>query len=167
MGRPGYKLVNDSNLDWNQALPEVGDFASRRAIDQVLLDEYGFTDPTPYIPSAQLWDCQQPAATDANRWAVISANFLGESGNCGWLMRYPHEALAGGSMYAIHLPETIPAAGQPGGPPRPEDYRYFGGFPGFDVRSLFIRCIRDPQQLQATMEWIKATGGKLNASSKK
>ena len=28
LGRPGYLLVNDSNIDWNQALPQVESFVS-------------------------------------------------------------------------------------------------------------------------------------------
>jgi hypothetical protein len=71
-------------------------------------------------------------------------------------MQYPHQVLAGGSMYAIHLPPIIPAAGTPGGPPLPEAYRYFGGFPGFDPRPIFVNCIRDPQQLQPTMDRMQA-----------
>ena len=60
-------------------------------------------------------------------------------------------------MYAVQLPQTIPAAGAPGGPPLPEDYRYFGGAPGFDVRAIFANCIRDPQQLQPTMDRMQAS----------
>src|SRR4029077_18660603 len=45
MGRPGYLLVNDSNLDWNQALPEVENFVRQRGLNQLLLDEYGFSEP--------------------------------------------------------------------------------------------------------------------------
>jgi hypothetical protein len=50
--------------------------------------------------------------------------------NCGWLTRFPHEVLAGGSMYAFRLPPAIPAVGAPGGPPSPEAYRSLGGTPG-------------------------------------
>jgi hypothetical protein len=71
-------------------------------------------------------------------------------------MMYPHQALAGGSMYAIQLPQTIPAAGAPGGPPLPGDYRYFGGVPFFDPRPIFFNCIRDPQQLQPTLDRFQA-----------
>jgi hypothetical protein len=71
-------------------------------------------------------------------------------------MQYPHQVLAGGSMYAVQLPEIIPAAGQPGGPPLPADYRYLGGMPGFDPRSIFSNCIRDPKQLQPTMDHFQA-----------
>jgi hypothetical protein len=67
-------------------------------------------------------------------------------------------------MYAIQLPQTIPAAGRPGGPPLPEDYRYFGGAP-FDIRGIFSKCIRDPQQLQPIMDRMMA--GMQAAAQKK
>jgi Dolichyl-phosphate-mannose-protein mannosyltransferase len=157
MGRPGYLLVNDSNLDWNQSLPEVENFVRQRGLNQILLDEYGFSEPTAYVPQAELWRCQQPSPADGGRWAVVSASNIADGSNCLWLMLYPHEALAGGSMYAIQVPQTIPAAGSRGGPPLPADYRYFGGAPGFDVRAIFANCIRDPQQLQPTMDRMQAS----------
>jgi hypothetical protein len=43
-GRPGYALVGNSNLDWNQS-PQVEDFRSAAQSKRVLLDEYGFSDP--------------------------------------------------------------------------------------------------------------------------
>jgi hypothetical protein len=156
MGRPGYLLVNDSNLDWNQALPEVESFVRQRGLNHILLDEYGFSEPTVYVPQAELWNCQQPSPADGGRWAAVSANNIADGSNCLWLMRYPHQILAGGSMYAIQLPQTIPAAGTPGGPPLPEDYRYFGGGPLFDPRPIFSNCIRDPQQLQPTLDRMQA-----------
>src|SRR6266852_5059841 len=156
LGHPGYLLVNDSNLDWNQALPEVESFVRQHGLNQILLDEYGFSEPTAYVPQAQLWSCQQPSPADGGQWAVVSVSSIADGHNCLWLMQYPHQALAGGSMYAIQLPQTIPAAGSPGGPPLPEDYRYFGGAPGFDVRVTFLKCIRDPQQLQPTLDRMQA-----------
>lgn len=156
MGHPVHELVNDSNVDWNQSLPEAEVFARRHGLHQLLLDEYGFSNLSVYIPQAQPWDCQQPTESNAGQWAVLSANFLGESGTCGWLLQYPHEILAGGSLYAVHLPELIPSAGQAGGPPLPQDYRNFGGAP-FDLRPIFQRCIRDPGQLEPTMDWVKSS----------
>lgn len=155
MGRPGYLLVNDSNLDWNQALPEVESFVRQRGLNQILLDEYGFSEPTAYVPQAQIWSCQEPSPADGGQWVVVSASSIADGHNCLWLMRYPHQVLAGGGMYAIQLPQTIPAAGAPGGPPLPEAYRYIGGFP-FDPRSVFLNCIRDPQRLQPTMDRMQA-----------
>jgi hypothetical protein len=152
LGRPGYVLVNDSNLDWNQSLPEAEAFVRQHGLQQVLLDEYGFSDAAAYVPEAQPWDCQQPTPNSGGQWAVVSANFMVDAGNCIWLMQYPHETLAGGSMIAVRLPETIPAVGQPGGPPMPETFRYLGGMKEFDPRSILANCIRDPQQLQPTMD---------------
>ena len=156
LGRPAYELVNDSNVDWNHALPEVEKFGRERGLHQVLLDEYGFSDPAAYLPEATQWNCQQPSAGDGGRWAVVTANYMNDSRNCVWLMRYPHQALAGGSMYAFQLPGIIPAAGAPGGPPAPADYRYLGGMPGFDPMAIFGACVRDPQQLQPTMDRMQA-----------
>jgi hypothetical protein len=158
MGRPGYDLVNDSNLDWNHALPEVETFVRQRGLNQILLDQYGFSEPERYLPQALLWDCQQPAAHDGGQWTAVSANYMEESANCIWLLRYPHQVLAGGSMYAVQLPQIIPAAGQPGGPPLPADYHYFAGMHtgDFDVRTVFLNCMRDPNQLQPTMDRFQA-----------
>jgi len=149
-GRPGYMMVNDSNLDWNQALPAVEDFVQRRGLNHILLDEYGFSDPTAYVSQAQVWNCQRPSPEDGGQWSVVSASNIADGSNCVWLMSYPHEVLAGGSMYAVQLPEIIPAAGTPGGPPLPENYRYFGGFP-MDTRPIFVGCIRDPEQIEPTI----------------
>jgi hypothetical protein len=158
MGRPGYDLVNDSNLDWNHALPEVEAFVRERGIKQILLDQYAFAEPERYVPQALLWDCQQPAAHDGGQWTAVSANYMEESGNCVWLLQYPHEVLAGGSMYVVQLPQIIPAPGQPGGPPLPADYHYFAGLHAGDIdpRGIFLICIRDPQQLQPTMDRLVA-----------
>jgi hypothetical protein len=158
MGRPGYALVNDSNLDWNHALPEVESFVRQGDLRKVLLDEYGFTDPAAYVPRALLWNCQSPSPEDGGQWAVVSANYMLDSGNCVWLMKYEHQALAGGSMYAVKLPEIIPAAGQAGGPPLPADYRYIGGVREFNLLEIFLKCVRDPEQLQPTMDYFMKKG---------
>jgi hypothetical protein len=166
MGRPGYELVNDSNLDWNHALPEVEAFVHQRGITHVLIDEYGFSDPAVYVPQAQDWNCQTPSAGDAGQWAVVSGNNIGDAHNCRWLLRYLQQTLAGGSMLAFRLPKPIPAAGAPGGPPLPQDYHYFSGmqFEGTDVKTIFIRFVRDPAQLEPTMKWV---GEAMKAASQK
>jgi dolichyl-phosphate-mannose-protein mannosyltransferase len=153
MGKPGYLLVNDSNLDWDQAAPEVEAFARQHGVNPVLLDQYGFSVADAYIPQARPWNCQEPASTDAGKWVFVSPNNLVDSRNCLWLMQYPHEALGGGSMYAVSLPAVIPPAGQSGGPPAPKDFRFFGGgMLPFDPREVFTACIRDPAQLEPTMQ---------------
>jgi hypothetical protein len=156
-GRPAYDLVADSNLDWNQGLLEAENFVRQRGLPHVLIDAYGFSDPTVYVPEAQFWNCQEAAPGDGGQWAIVSANLIRESHNCIWLMRFPHEALAGGSMYAFQLPGAIAPAGTPGGPPLPENYRKFANasFPG-DIRLMFLNSIRDPQQLQPTWDQMAA-----------
>jgi hypothetical protein len=160
MGRPAYLLVNDSNLDWNQARPDVQQFVERRGLETVLIDEYGYSEPTVYVPRARFWNCQTPSASDAGLWAVLSANVIAESHNCLWLLQYPQERLAGGSMYAFKLPVVIPPAGAPGGPPAPSAYRNFAGTPGSwpDMRLLFLGCIREPERLPEFMEDLKKRG---------
>ena len=116
----------------------------------------GFSEPAAYVPQAQLWSCQQPSSSDGGQWAAVSAGNIADGHNCLWLMHYPHQVLAGGSMYAIQLPEMIPTAGTPGGPPLPEAYRYLGGFVGFDPFPMFLNCVRDPQQLQPTLDRLQA-----------
>jgi len=156
LGRPAYMLVNDSNLDWNQSLPEVEQFIQQRGIQHVLLDEYGVIEPRVYLPQAEFWNCQLPAPADAGQWAVVSSSMLVDGHNCLWLMNYPHETLAAGSMYAFQLPKVIPPAGDPAGPPPPEAQRNFGGIPGPDPRWIFLKCVRDPNQLQPTMDTMMA-----------
>ena len=164
-GRPGYALVGDSNLDWNHALTDVAHFAQQRGLKRILIDEYGFTDPAIYIPGADFWDCQTPAPGDAGQWAAVSASMLLDGANCVWLMNYPHVALAGGSMYAFELPTPIPSPGDPLGPPTPENRRNFGGAP-MDSRAIFIKCIRDPNQLQPTWDWMMARFYEYQAKQK-
>ena len=155
-GQPAYHLVNDSNVDWNHALPQVQRFADSRGVSQLLVDEYGFSDPKIYVRQARLWNCQEPEPGDAGQLAVVSGNMIEESHNCTWLLGYPHETLAGGSMYAFHLPQVIPPAGSPGGPPVKAEFHNLAGFPGTeDMRLYFLDCIRDPQRLPETMERMR------------
>jgi 4-amino-4-deoxy-L-arabinose transferase-like glycosyltransferase len=161
-GHPAYALVNDSNLDWNQSLPEVKRFADQHALQKLNLDEWGFNDPTLIVPQSQVWDCQSPAPADAGQWAIVSANMIMDGHNCLWLMQYPHEPLAGGSMYAIHLPEHIPAAGSAGGPPLPSAFRQFAGAP-FDLRGWFLDVTLHPEKLPQAMEEMRV---KFTAASK-
>lgn len=158
MGRPGYALVNDSNLDWDQAFPEVESFARQHRLTRLLLDEYGFTEPNAYIPEAQPWNCQTPSPEDTTQWAVVSANEIADAHNCLWLLQYPRQELAGGSMYAIQLPASFPAAGAPDGPPLPSDYHTISGLKigDEDPMLIFRDCIRDPQHLQPTWERMMA-----------
>jgi Dolichyl-phosphate-mannose-protein mannosyltransferase len=162
-GRPGYALVNDSNLDWNQSLPEVKIFADQHRLQSIALDEYGFTDPAVRVPQSKIWNCQMPTTADEGQWVAISANMIMDGHNCLWLMRYEHQSLAGGSMYAVHLPEHIPEAGSVGGPPRASDFREFAGAP-FDMRIFFLNIIHDPDKLPQAMEEMLARFKSANKS---
>ena len=160
-GRSGYALVNDSNLDWNQSLPEVKAFAEQHGLQKIGLDQYGFTDSNVDVPQSKIWDCQRPAAADGGQWVAVSANMIMDGHNCIWLMQYVHEPLAGGSMYAVHLPDHIPEAGSPGGPPLASEFREFGGAP-FDMRSFFLDIIHHPGKLPQAWEEMQARFKSMN-----
>ena len=160
-GRPAYSLVSDSNLDWNQALPEVEEYVQQHGLSRVLLDEYGMNDPNVYVPQAQFWNCQSPSPSDGGQLAVISADMIEDAHNCVWLLHYPHEAIAAGGMYAFQLPAVIPPVGDPAGPPPPSAFHYFGmpspdGSSVTDARLIFLKCLRDPNQIQPTMDNMMA-----------
>jgi Dolichyl-phosphate-mannose-protein mannosyltransferase len=151
-GRPAYTLISDSNLDWDQALPDVNRFVQQHGIPRVLIDQYGFIDTTVYVPNSEFWNCQIPAPSDAGQWAVVSADMIQDSHNCLWLMQFPHTTIAAGSMYAFQLPNVLPQVGDPNGPPPASAQRNFPGFPDRDSRVIFLRCVHDPNQLQPTMD---------------
>lgn len=164
MGRPAYTLMNDSNVDWNQSLPEVKRFADQHGLRAIALDEYGFSDPTTFVPQAHFWNCQKPAPEDAGQWVVISAGMILDGHNCGWLMQYPNEPLAGGSMYAVHLHDQIPAAGRPGGPPLPSAFRQWGGAP-LDIQGVFIHLNKDPKDLPRALDWMQTAFRSMSKSA--
>jgi hypothetical protein len=61
-------------------------------------------------------------------------------------------------MYAFELPAAIPPAGASGGPPVVPVYNLSAGMPAswIDARSIFLRCVLDPQQLPVVMhEFVK------------
>jgi len=158
-GHPAYELVSDSNLDWNQGFLDAENWVHRRGLTHLLIDEYGFSEPSVYVPEARFWNCQEARPEDGGQWAIVSANMIEDSHNCLWLLRYPHQALAGGSMYAFQLPTPIPPAGTPSGPPLPENYHNFAHIPiPGDGRLMFLDSIRDPQQLQPTWDRLMAQG---------
>lgn len=163
-GHPAYALFNDSNVDWNQSLPEVRRFAEQNGQQRIGLDDYGFSDTNVFVPQAQPWNCQKPAPQYAGQWVALSANNIMDGHNCVWLMQYPHEALAGGSMYAVQLPAHIPVAGSAGGPPRPTDYREFGGAP-IDIRGIFLHVIQHPDDLPRAVEWMQTAFTSMSKSS--
>jgi hypothetical protein len=163
LAKPGYLLVNDSNLDWDHAFPQVEEFARQRSLSTVLFDAYGFTGPDAFAPHARAWNCQTPAAGDAGQWAIVSGNNMADARNCLWLTAYEQAPLAGGSLYAFHLPNLIPPAGQPGGPPTPDQMHYFFSPKGFkvDIREIFARAVQQPEQLDATFKYFMEMGQQM------
>ena len=158
-GKPAYTLMSDSNVDWNQALPEVKRFAESHKLQDVPLDSYALSDDTVYVPQSHMWDCQAPTQADAGHWVVVSANMILDGHNCSWLLQYQQEELGGGSMYAFHLPAEIPPDGAPGGPPQPADRRMFLGTP-FDFKALSLESLRYPERIpDLTKEMMKTPPG--------
>jgi len=152
---PVYWWASDSNVDWNQALPEVRKFADQHGLKVLNLDPYGSNDPTVTVPQARFWNCQVPAPDDANQWVVVSSNMIMDSHNCTWLMQYPHEMLAGGSMWAVHLPPAIPPAGTSGGPPPASEHKQFLGMPE-DFRLFTVKLTQHPELLPQTCAEMEA-----------
>ena len=163
LGHPAYELVNDSNVDWDQSLPELERFVEQHALRRIAVDDYGVGDPAVFVPEAHVWNCQAPAPGDSGQWVALSANMILDGHNCAWLMQYPHEALAGGSMYAVHLYAQIPAAGRPGGPPLPSAFRQFGGAP-FDFQGMFRHLYQQPDDLPRAMEWMQSAYTQMSKS---
>ncbi len=154
-GRPAYTLVNDSNLDWNQSLPEVSKFVARQHLERIRIDPYSMSDPALVVPQALIWDCQRPAEADAGQWVVVSAGVILDGHNCAWLMNYPNEPLVAGGMYAVHLPAIIPPAGDAKGPPLPSAYRYIGGAP-IDMRGMLLDLTHHPEHMPAVIKDMQA-----------
>jgi 4-amino-4-deoxy-L-arabinose transferase-like glycosyltransferase len=163
LGHPAHELLNDSNVDWNQSLPELERFVEEHRLQRIAVDEYGFSDPTVSVPRAHAWNCQTPSPEDSGQWIALSANMILDGHNCAWLMQYPHEALAGGGMYAVHLYAQIPAAGRPGGPPLPSSFRQFGGAP-FDLQALLRHLYQHPNDLPRAVEWMEAAYTSMSKS---
>ena len=150
-GHPAYYLLNDSNVTWNEGLPEVERFVRREGLTEIELDWSSLSDAALVVPEAHIWDCQAPADRDAGRWVAVTAVAILENHNCGYLQQYPHQQLAGGAFYVFKLPNPIPAAGTPGGPPAARDRVVMWGFP-FDLRAWVVNVERHPERLPEEMQ---------------
>jgi hypothetical protein len=153
-GNPLYTLLGDSNVDWNGALLEVEQFAESHKLQDLPLDSYGMFDDSLFVSQSRPWDCQAPASSDGGQWVVVSANMISDAANCLWLMQYPRQPLAGGSMYAVHLPTKIPPDGTPGGPPRSAERRSFLGSP-FDVKVVMLQVSRHPETIPDVLRLVQ------------
>jgi hypothetical protein len=152
-GYPAYYVVNDSNVSWNEGLPDVERFVRQQHIREIKLDWASLSDPTLVVPEAQIWDCQAPTDRDAGQWVAVTAVSILENHDCGYLQQYPHQQLAGGAFYVFKLPTPIPSAGTPGGPPLPSERRIMWGMP-FDLRAWAINVERHPEQLPVQMQTL-------------
>ena len=150
-GHPSYYLVNDSNVTWNEALPEVERFVREQRLTEIELDWASLSDPSLVVPEAQTWDCQVPNDWDAGHWVAVTAVSILENHNCAYLQRYPHEQLASGAFYVFKLPAPIPAAGTAGGPPVASQRKVIFGMP-FDLRAWAVNVERHPERLPAEMQ---------------
>jgi hypothetical protein len=137
--------LNDSNVSWNEALPEVGRFVREQRISELPLDWASLSDPALIVPEARPWDCQSPGDSERGRWVAVAAVSILENHNCAYLLDYPHRGLAGGSFYVFHLPESPP--------PAPSVRKFMWGIP-FDFRGWAIPVERHPEQLQAAIETL-------------
>jgi hypothetical protein len=149
-GHPVYHLLNDSNVSWNEALPEVRIFAEDHGIDDIALDWASLSDASQVVPEAHDWDCQAPTEREAGRWVAVAAVSILENHNCGYLEQYPHQKLGGGSFYVFHLPAVIPSPGEPGGPPVASERRIQWGMP-IDLRGFAVEVERHPESLAPRM----------------
>jgi hypothetical protein len=150
-GHPPYQLMNDSNVSWNDALPEVEQFARDRQMKEIALDWASLSDATQVVPQARAWDCQQPSDREAGQWVAVAAVSILENHNCGYLQQYPHQQLGGGTFYVFRLPSSIPPAGQPGGPPAPSARKILWGMP-IDMQGPLLDMERHPDRLVADIE---------------
>ncbi|MGA8029738.1 MAG: glycosyltransferase family 39 protein [Bryobacteraceae bacterium] len=164
--RPVYTLVNDSNVTWNEALPAVERFVQEHRLAQIELDWASLSDPVLIVPQALVWDCQSPTDADAGQWVAVTAVSIIENHNCGYLLQYPHQALAGGAMYAFKLPQPIPPAGSPGGPPLPAKRRIMWGTP-FDLRTFAVDVERHPDRLPSVLEQMMRSFQQASAQQSK
>jgi hypothetical protein len=169
-GQPVYRLLNDSNVTWNESLPEVERFARQQQMTEIELDWASLSDPALVVPAARMWDCQAPTEEDGGQWVAVAAVSILENHNCGYLEQYPHQQLAGGAYYVFKLPSSIPAAGAPGGPPLAENHRILWGMP-FDLRSWAVsierRPERLPQEMQALMQKFQQQAQQASKNAKK
>lgn len=151
LGYPTYYVLNDSNVTWNEGLPEVERFVRQQQLGEIELDWASLSDPSVVVPEAQIWDCQAPTDRDAGHWVAVTAVSILENHNCGYLRQYPHRQLAGAAFYAFKLPTPIPSAGTPGGPPVTSERRIMWGMP-FDLRAWAVNVERHPEQLPLEMQ---------------
>ena len=142
-GHPVYQLMNDSNVSWNDALPEVEQFARAHRMTEIALDWASLSDPTLVVPQARPWDCQVPTDREAGQWVAVAAVSILENHNCGYLQKYPRHSLGGGTFYVFQMPAAIP--------PAVSDRKIAWGMP-FDMRAFALDLEDHPGHVFAGMQ---------------
>jgi len=74
-GKPKYKFLVDSNLDWGQDLKRLANFVEKNNIQKIKIDYFGGGIPTYYIDKDKVitWHSDQGPATG---WFAISATYF-------------------------------------------------------------------------------------------
>jgi dolichyl-phosphate-mannose-protein mannosyltransferase len=116
----GYRLINDSNVDWGQGLLDLRDLLRRRGIGRIHLCYHGSTDPAIYgIESIPF---RGGHLGPESEWLVVSSYFfVGQTqrmmtptgftpfmtADFSRLWGVRPSAVAGRSIYLFHLPEVL------------------------------------------------------------
>jgi 4-amino-4-deoxy-L-arabinose transferase-like glycosyltransferase len=147
-GLPIYKIMGDSNVDFNQSTFAVVAFMNSVQQQTLPVDYYGLTDIGNTDPRLRVWNCQNPTLEDLGQWVVVSANAIEQAHNCAWLTHYGPIELEGGSLLAVKLPDRLPPTGNADGPPASKDWRQMLGA-AQDVRISYIEWSRNPMRFLA------------------
>lgn len=102
---PKFEISGDSDLDWGQYWPAVAKFEREHHIVNPALDSEGTLAPSIFIGPYVRWRCETGPPQEA--WGIVTARRMADltvpAGSCARLLRHPHWALAGGSVFAIHI----------------------------------------------------------------
>lgn len=122
----GYRLINDSNVDWGQGLIDLRDILKRRGIERIHLCYHGSTDPAIYGISYLPFRGGR-LSKDSEWLAVSSYFFVGQAqrmmtptgftpfmtADFSRLWGVRPTAVAGRSIYLFHLPEALGESSPP------------------------------------------------------
>jgi hypothetical protein len=144
-GRAPWSLVFASDLDFDQGLYELRDFADRNHITDLPVAGAINARLQAWIPQARLWDCRTGGNDAAGEWVAASAATLQDGRACAWLRQYSSRAVAGGSMLVFQLPAAIPEPGSPTRPQAPPDNLEKWGVTG-SLEAMYGRMFNRPEE---------------------
>jgi len=110
-GKPKYKYLVDSNLDWGQDLKRLAKFIDNNNIDKIRIDYFGGSVPSYYIDSNKIinWHSDQGPSTG---WFAISATYFQFSKLAGmeegkwdyaWLEQFAPQVIIGNSILVYNI----------------------------------------------------------------